>query len=55
MFLIFVQVEESDYVTVFSYLVIRFLYLLSQVGGLIAVFGSRSFGKAAVGGGDLHC
>ena len=35
---ILVQVEESDYVAVFSYLVIRFFYFLSQVGGLIAVF-----------------
>lgn len=45
---ILVQVEESDYVAVFSYLIIRFFYFLSQVGGLIAVFGRRSFGKAAV-------
>ena len=52
---ILVQVEESDYVAVFSYLVIRFFYFLSQVGGLIAVFGRRSFGKAAVRGGDLPC
>ena len=53
--LVFIQIEESDYITVFAQLIVRFLYLLAQIGRFIAVFGSRGFGKTAVGCGDFHC
>lgn len=47
--LVFVQIEESDYITVFAQLIVRFLYLLVQIGRFIAVFGSRGFGKLPSG------
>ena len=51
--LVAVQVNEAHYVAVLPHLVVRFLYLLAQVGGFVAVFRSGRFGETAVGSGNL--